>query len=275
MPVVAATRLKRHVDRAAVFCIKGSNETLARKILRKGIVGQPDRVGTVFHAYQIAVGQVCGIDGAFKMLLQRGCQPMGLFFAHIGGQHVGHFTELCFAYSHLEGAANMGQALRSHPRESAKGSYGGKFALCKRQIVARKDIAEEVGFQIVVGGRGIGIVEGNTAAQLGLHFRSFDECVVTVRKRVGVAPFIERLPVLSVLGLDGLEQVERIKAARKAGISIELAENFLYLGHTKAVGKSALDGSVQLRQVSFSLKAGDDHYTALGRGKRHFCLGFK
>ena len=144
--------------------------------------------------------------------------------------------------------------LRAAALERGKGADGDQFALGVGQVVAGEDVAEEMRLKIIVGSGGEVVVEW-AAGELRLHLGALLQGVVAGRQRVGVAALGVIEAALLAPVEHALQGAQGVKAARKAGVGVELREGFLDLAYGESGVETALDGGRQTLNVALSLKA--------------------
>ena len=161
---------------------------------------------------------------------------------------------LCIGESHVARAADVRLQLRLAPFETGQRADRNQLALGVGEVVACEDVAEEMGLKIIIGGRGEGVVE-RLSGQLRLHRGALLEGVVAFGQRGGVLP----LGVVYAAGLalveHALQRAKCVKAARKAGVGVELRQRLLYLTYGQAGIETAVYGSGQSLHITFGFKA--------------------
>ena len=95
--------------------------------------------------------------------------------------------------------------LRPYAFDAGECAHRDQFALGEGEVVACEDVAEEVGLEVIVGGRGEGVVE-RAARKAGLHLCALLQGVVAGGQRVGVAALGAGLPGGLAVGHDLLER---------------------------------------------------------------------
>ena len=211
VPVVAAARLECHVCHASVHRCQIA---VACEVL--GVCG----VWFTLGPYR----EVHGLD-VFRRLLEEGSNGMAavlrLSHAHVALQHFGNGTQLLVAHAHVSCSVDVGKQLWGASGQSRYGRNSHQFAVGKRQVVACKDVAEEVSLEIIVALRCECVAEGLTG-ELCLHLGSLLQSVIVGRQRVGFAACFGGLASLGAFLYGLLQCAESVQRTGETSVGIEL-----------------------------------------------------
>ena len=244
VPVVAAPRFEGYIRERK------------HRLLALGQVGRMD-------GSQITVGtEVLGIAGVRSPLREAAAQRVSLMV-----EPCGQFIDQRLRIAHVHRAPFVGRELRSHTVQTAQGSHRHYLAVGSRQLVARKDIAEQMRLQIIVILGTEGVVEG-TARQPGLHLGALLQCLGCIVPHGGTLPRLAVLPAGLTVLKHLVQHTQRIERTRETRVGIELGKSLLQFIDGHAAVQRTAHCRLQAFQVALCHQTGTGCQSLLTLGQR-------
>ena len=160
VPVVAAAGLKGDICHTVHF----GKIALADEVLSVGVLNalRPD----------VEVNGRYSLAGFAEHACHSLLAAYGLSFADALTENGRNVVQLSIGNTHVTCSADVCLQLWLTAGQGRNSGYGDYFAVSEREVIAGKDVAEEVGLQVVVGLRGEGVVKRLAANEPCLYLRS-------------------------------------------------------------------------------------------------------
>ena len=196
VPVVAACRLKCHIDRASIVGIQRSDITVADKVLciiSIEVATGPSAIsGTT-------VSHILTIDGGNRLA---GTPSLGA--SHMSGKHLWNGMQFLVGDTHIAGTTHVSHQLRFTTLQRRDGTDGHDLTLGLAKDVAGKDVTKQVSLEVIVGLRSEVIVKG-LARESRLYFGTSLEGVIVLRQRRCIGAYHSGLALLFTVSNNTLQ----------------------------------------------------------------------